>query len=218
MKVCTDACLFGSLLPVIDKGNALDIGAGTGLLSLMYAQKNNNGVVDSVEIDKAAFEQAKENFLQSKWKNRLHIFNESIQTFAEKQQKEYDIIFSNPPFFENDLKSDNPHRNLALHSTQLSLQELIIIGKKLLTREGVFCVLLPYTRNDYFEQLAVKEQLFLQKKISISQTPRHAFFRSILFFGKKETPAAKEEITIKAEDGKYSLKFVQLLKDYYLYL
>ncbi|HEU0228757.1 MAG TPA: methyltransferase [Arachidicoccus soli] len=218
MKVCTDACLFGALLPIIEKGKALDIGAGTGLLSLMYAQKKNNCVIDSVEIDKAAFEQAKENYLRSKWGNRIHIFNERIQTFAEKQQKRYDIIFSNPPFFENDLQSDNTQRNLAHHSTQLSLKELIITAKKLLTLEGVFCVLLPYARNEYFEQLAVKEALFLQKKISISQTPKHTFFRSILFFSKKEASKNEEEIIIKAEDGKYSLKFEELLKDYYLYL
>ncbi|MGF7230599.1 tRNA1(Val) (adenine(37)-N6)-methyltransferase [Arachidicoccus sp.] len=218
MKVCTDACLFGALLPTIEKGNALDIGAGTGLLSLMFAQKNSSCSIDSVELDEAACEQAAGNFHQSRWKNRLHIYQASIQAYTSNLQKQYDIIFCNPPFFENDLKSENTKRNLALHSTQLSLAQLITIAKNFLASKGLFCVLLPYSRNNYFEQLAKKEQLFLQKKIFIRQTPKHDFFRSVLFFGKNSISSTEEEITIKTGDGKYSLKFVQLLNDYYLYL
>ena len=130
MKVCTDACLLGAFaanrLP-LTVHRLLDIGTGTGLLSLMLAQRNLNAVIDAVEIDEAAAEQAKENFNNSPWKERLNVHNEPIQKFAKSINKKYDVIICNPPFFENDLKSNDNQRNLALHSAALSLEELISI-------------------------------------------------------------------------------------------
>ncbi|MEP6467474.1 MAG: methyltransferase, partial [Parafilimonas sp.] len=101
MKVCTDACLFGSLIPTFSKGegvkNVLDIGTGTGLLSLMLAQKLINVQIDAVEIDAEAAKQAKENVDASLWEERLHVHNTSIQQFANSQIQQYDLIISNPP-------------------------------------------------------------------------------------------------------------------------
>src|SRR3954469_11797521 len=107
MKVCTDACLFGAYVAdrfqiTNSKFHVLDIGAGTGLLSLMLAQKNSTVQIDAVEIDKAASEQAKENFKHSLWRDRLHIHHQPIQEFG---MNTYNLIISNPPFYENDLKS-----------------------------------------------------------------------------------------------------------------
>lgn len=222
MKVCTDACLFGSLLPVLKKENgkiqALDIGTGTGLLALMYAQKNPLSLVDAVEIDEAAAQQAKENFELSPWKERLNIYHASVQEFSKTREFSYDLIFSNPPFFENDLKSDDDKRNLALHSAELSLEELVFIVTKLLKEEGVFAVLLPYHRTTYFEELAQNNNLFLRQKILIKQTPKHNYFRSILHFNKYKSEVKEFEIVIQTNEGKYTEEFIALLKDYYLYL
>ncbi|CAN5833385.1 methyltransferase [soil metagenome] len=230
MKVCTDACLFGSLLPTSSGGggaikHVLDIGAGTGLLSLMYAQKNTNAIIDAVEIDEAAAMEAAQNFAASPWKEKLHVCHTSVQQFLPVRQagnqstnQLYDLILSNPPFFENDLRSDDNKRNLALHSTELCLKDLLTNISRLLKEDGSFAVLLPYHRSEYFEQLAITIKYFLLEKVVVRQTPKHPYFRSMMQFGRSNTIAKEKEIIIRQEDGQYTAEFIDLLKDYYLYL
>lgn len=222
MKVCTDACLFGAIAANIGTSatanRILDIGTGTGLLPLMYAQKNSNAHIDAVEIDEAAAEQASENFTASQWSDRLTVHHNSIQQFASSASQRFDLIISNPPFFENDLRSDDTKRNLALHSSELSLEQLLDCIGMLLNRDGVFGVLLPYHRSDYFKSLAAGKGLNLWRDISVRQTPRHNYFRSILFFSRKLVEATTESITLKEADNNYSARFVELLREYYLYL
>lgn len=222
MKVCTDACLFGAFVAnEIQSGkqdaikNILDIGTGTGLLSLMLAQKLHASI-DTVEIDTSAFEQAKENIAQSLFKEKIEIFNADITQFSTG--KKYDYIISNPPFFEDDLKSDNEKKNAAKHDITLTLQELLHNIDRLLNTKGFFAVLLPFHRSKYFEEEAANLNLYLTKKISVKQTPKHNYFRSILIFSRKSAISLQEEISIKNDDEKYTDEFTNLLKDYYLYL
>lgn len=219
MKVCTDACLFGAIIAqdINSKRNVLDIGTGTGLLSLMYVQKNIDAKIDAVEIDNDAVEQARENVLHSNWKENIEVHYQSIQQFADTKNTCYDLIISNPPFFENDLRSSSEQRNKALHSSALSFKELIKTVGKLLAADGVFCVLLPFSRTEYLIELATEEQLYLMHQYLIRQTEKHDFFRSILIFSKKEQKSACREIIIKTNED-YSLRFRDLLKDYYLHL
>lgn len=183
MKVCTDACLFGSILPANNKGveirSALDIGTGTGLLSLMYAQRNLNAGIDAVEIEENAYQQAKENFAASKWNNRLNIFHADVKQFVHN--KKYDLIFSNAPFFENELLSTEKNKNLAKHDEGLTLQYLIRAIRNNLAVTGCFAILLPYYRIQYFEDIAAKNNFFLTEKILIRQTLLHNFFREFCF-------------------------------------
>jgi tRNA1Val (adenine37-N6)-methyltransferase len=219
MKVCTDACLFGAL--VADElqnhaaKNILDIGTGTGLLSVMIAQKTT-AVIDAVEIDDAAFNQAEENILQSPWKEKITISHTNILHF--KPGKKYDYIISNPPFFESDLKSDDEKKNSAKHDTSLTLTELLNTIDTHLSKEGLFTVLLPCHRSIYFEEESSKLNFYCTKKILIKQTPKHDYFRAILIFSRIKLATVTNEITIKNEAGNYSTKFIELLKDYYLYL
>lgn len=227
MKVCTDACLFGSLLPAFPNNRdklsgggreilALDIGTGTGLLALMFAQKNANAIIDAVEIDEAAAEQAKENFEMSPWKARLNIHHTLIQQFANSTNKKYDVIICNPPFFENDLKSENTQRNLALHSDALSLEELISIVDALMKDEGSFFCLLPFHRTKYFEELLSKYNLCVKEKVFIKQTPAHNYFRTMFRVDRFTTAPTESEIIIMNEENEYSKGFRELLMDYYL--
>jgi tRNA1Val (adenine37-N6)-methyltransferase len=221
MKVCTDACLFGAYTAtLIEEGkltatNILDIGTGTGLLSLMLAQKTP-AQIDAVEIDKAAFYQARENFEESPWKERLKVFHSSILQFDSA--KKYDCIISNPPFFEKDLKSDDDKKNAAKHDSTLTLQQLLEVVTKYLEDNGVFVVLLPYHRINYCIEEAEKAGLYLSKKVLVKQTPLHAWFRGMLFFSRQQTISTKEEISIRDKMGDYTNKFMDLLQDYYLYL
>ncbi|MBL7703568.1 MAG: methyltransferase [Ferruginibacter sp.] len=238
MKVCTDACLFGALvagcstcLPwgrfpaITGEGritHCLDIGTGTGLLSLMIAQKNNNIHIDAVEIDEQAAAQAKENIAASPWAANITVFKEDILKFDAGPQdavhKKYDCIVSNPPFFEDDLQSADNARNKAKHNTSLSLAQLLQVIEKLLNPKGFFAVLLPYHRVDYFIAEARKFGLYLSKKILVKQTFKHKFFRGILFFNRTEAEPQLMEIIIRDAENNYTPEFAAALKDYYLFL
>lgn len=220
MKVCTDACLFGAYAAAKfqvtkNKFHVLDIGTGTGLLALMLAQKNSSAEIDAVEIDKATAEQAKENFKASPWKDRLHIHHQPIQQFGVNT---YDLIICNPPFYENDLKSHDAKRNMALHSSALGLDDLLDVIAKHLSPHGKLAVLLPYHRSANFINHALLKDHFLEEEVSVKQTPRHPYFRSMLFFERSKVHAKHIEVIINDAKGKYTDEFTELLKDYYLRL
>ena len=220
MKVCTDACLFGAWIAnrlLFTANRGLDIGCGTGLLSLMLAQKLNDVNIDAVEIDEAAAQQANENFEASPWKDRLHIQNISIQQFVETVTYKYDVIISNPPFYESDLKSDDAKRNLALHSSELKLEELISIADKLLNDGGNFFILMPYYRTNEFERL-IKGKFCTKEKVYVKQTERHNYFRSMFCLSRQTYSTTQSEMIIMNKDGGYTNEFAALLRDYYLYL
>lgn len=218
MKVCTDACLFGAMVASYKPktANCLDIGTGTGLLLLMVAQKNQDANMVAVEIDKEAAEQAKQNFAASPWAERLTIFNADILLFSP--DKKYDLIISNPPFFENDLRSADENKNNAKHDTSLSLAELLQVVEACLTNDGLFAVLLPYHRVNYLIEEAAKQDLYLARQVLVKQTAKHDHFRGILFFSREKVVPINSEIIIKNNGGDYSPEFVAVLKDYYLYL
>ncbi|MDQ2752894.1 MAG: methyltransferase, partial [Bacteroidota bacterium] len=150
MKVCTDSCLFGAWaanhLCNTNKNvnRILDVGAGTGLLSLMLAQQCD-AIIDAVETDGSSANEANENFLQSSWQERLHCYEKRIQDFYAKET--YDFIICNPPFYEKDLLGKNKPNNVAHHNAGLILRELITAVKRLLNEEGSFAILLPYHRT-----------------------------------------------------------------------
>lgn len=219
MKVCTDACLFGALVADKIAGKKipaiLDIGTGTGLLSLMLAQQTMAGI-DAVEKDEQAFAQARENFLQSPWKERLTAVHSDITHYTPG--KKYDHIISNPPFFEADLLSPQQNKNAAKHDTALTLPVLLQQVQQLLSPNGSFAILLPYHRVDFFIQQSLAHQLYCFEKILVKQSPAHHHFRGILLFSFIKKTTVTKETTIKDEAGNYTQDFTLLLKDYYLHL
>lgn len=220
MKVTTDGCLFGAAVAdsiensKLKIENILDIGTGTGLLSLMLAQKID-AKIDAVEIDENAYLQAKENFGQSPWKARLAIFNTDVLHFNSLGK--YDCIITNPPFFEDDLQSEDESKNKAKHASTLTLKELLLAIHANLKNDGNFFILLPYHRSNYFEHEATLAGFYLKEKIEVRQTPQHDFFRVIMHFSRSESGTAINELTIKNAAGNYTDEFIALLKDYYLF-
>ena len=224
MKVTTDACLFGAWVAEEVRsqesgvGNSLDIGTGTGLLSLMLAQKNPEVEIIGVEIDEEAGKQAKENINASPWKDRIDMLEDDVKgyNFPEK----FDLIFCNPPFYENELKSQTDRKNIAHHSENLTLKELLHIIKTNLKADGNFFLLLPYKRNDEIKKLFKDHQLHISKILLIRQSIKHDYFR---IFIKGNLIAAEKEIefdemSIWDEYQQYTNEFIRLLKDYYLHL
>ena len=228
MKVTTDACLFGAWVAHEVESDpdghrkkvetALDIGTGTGLLSLMLVQKNPGTNILAVEIDKSAAEQAADNVNASLWKEQVDIIEGDVKdlSFAEK----FDLIISNPPFYETELRSETERKNIAFHSDNLTLQELLHTIKTHLSEDGNFFLLLPYKRNDEIKRVFKDHQLHISKLLLIRQSVKHDYFR--IFLKGNLNPAQKEtefdEMSIWDEQQQYTTEFVRLLKEYYLHL
>ena len=225
MKVTTDACLFGAWVAEEDKSekiitkNVLDIGTGTGLLSLIYAQKNSLAEIDAIEIDEDAYTQAKENVTASPFAERINIIHDDVKrfTFSEK----YDCIISNPPFYEKEISSDNEKKNIAHHHLGLLFEELLGIIKGNLSSSGTFYLLLPFKRSEEIKKIILKEDLYVSKIVFVKQSTKHNYFR-IMIAGKlsqEDHPETLiEEISIWDDQQQYKKEFKELLKDYYLYL
>jgi tRNA1Val (adenine37-N6)-methyltransferase len=232
MKVCTDACLFGAWVSqkdILQNANSIvDIGAGTGLLSLMLAQvtENTKASIMAIEIESKAAEEANSNFNLCKWTNRLVLVNDSIQNFTANNNNIvlFDIVISNPPFYEGDLKSPNANKNKAAHSTELPWTSLVENVSTLLNDAGSFFVLVPTLRAYTMQKLAEAQQLELVEEVLVYNDAKHLPFRSFLHFTKsnslidKEIFVLRNKMVIKNGDNTYSAEFTKLLKDYYLYL
>jgi tRNA1Val (adenine37-N6)-methyltransferase len=218
MKVCTDACLFGAWVAnkfeqkEIVANKILDIGCGTGLLSLMLAQKTT-APIDAIEIDAEAYLQATENISTSPFKDQIHTFHGPVEIFAAHNK--YDFIICNPPFYENQLKSKEENRNIAMHGG-LSFPNLAAVTKTNLSQNGKVAVLVPSDRVEILKQYFEAVNLFIELQINVKHSPKHTPFRSMLLFsfGSKET--RQEVILIKTELDNYSDDFKALLNNYYL--
>lgn len=218
MKVCTDACLFGAWAAEKlhgDEQYILDIGTGTGLLALLLAQQSS-ATIDAIEIDVAAAKQASENFMQSRWQQRLSTIHADVQTL--KPSHKYDFIICNPPFFANHLKSPGAGKNLAKHQAQLTLTRLPEIIAANLSARGRLALLLAHSRSNEALISLANNDFHVHELVNLRQTPTHAFFRSMIIAGYQEKEIVHADLSIKNEQGDYSAEFVRLLKDYYLYL
>ena len=220
MKVCTDACLFGAFIADwlqdhhVFVNRMLDVGAGTGLLSLMIAQKNE-AVIEAIELDRAAADQARDNFAASPWSKRLDVIHSDAAQYSADHA--YDCIVSNPPFFEEDLRSSDQAKNVAKHDIGLTLDQLAGTVDRNLAVSGTFAVLLPYHRVERFIKCAGLHNLYLSHQVLVRHTTTHPFFRGMLVFGRAKVEATQVELAIKSGES-YTDSFYTLLKDYYLHL
>lgn len=217
MKVTTDACLFGAwvakYLPL--SNHVLDIGGGTGLLSLMIAQKHNTKI-SSIEIEDECFQQLKENIQQSPYAEKVNAIHGDILAFSNDLG--FDAILSNPPFYEQQLKSDKQSVNQARHDESLLLEDLFNKSNALLNSNGSFFVLLPFYRKEECLKTATKYGFYPKHICTVKQSPNHQPFRNIYWFEKKNVNCAEDLLIITNTKGSYTASFSELLQDYYLYL
>ena len=223
MKVCTDACLFGAWAAADAQiqvaKNILDIGSGTGLLSLMLAQQSAAHIT-AIEIEAGAFNQTISNFDLSPWKERLNVVHSSIQDYASNnKQNLFDCIITNPPFYEQDLNSPDNAKNLAAHSTALPWDDLVKSVASLLQENGAWYVLVPTLRAYTMQKIASNYGLELAEECLMYNDAKHLPIRAMLKFMKqKEVAIQRNKIIIKNTDQSYTTEFTRLLKEYYLHL
>jgi tRNA1Val (adenine37-N6)-methyltransferase len=187
MKIGTDGVLLGAWCPIDNNPfSVLDIGAGTGILSLMLAQRSNAEQIDSLEIDEEAYEQCVENFENSPWSDRLFCFHAGLDEFVEEPEDEYDIIISNPPFYSEDYKTDDSQRDLARFQDALPFEDLIGAADLLLSENGIFAVIIPYKEEERFIDLCAEVELFPVKVTRVKGSHTTPIVRSLLAFKRYE--------------------------------
>jgi len=217
MKVGTDGVLLGSWASISQNPYAvLDIGTGTGLIALQLAQRSNAELIDALEIEDNAYEEAVENFEQSNWSDRLFCYHASLAEFVDEIDDKYDLIISNPPFYTDDYKSENLERNQARFTNSLSFEELIDSVIKLLAKDGVFSVIIPSKEEKYFTKLALKNKLFPNRICSVKGNSTSPIKRSLMEFSFNKSKIEYSELTIEISRHQYTKEYIELVKDFYI--
>ncbi len=219
MKVCTDACLFGAwvvnmlLLKQWSASTILDAGSGSGLLSLMLAQKST-AEIDAIEIDRNSFEQSLENFHASRFHDRIKVYQGDFLNFPYDHK--YDLVVCNPPFFIDQLKSAGIDKSNAMHNSTENFKRLFSFAKNNIAPGGNLALLISYKDLEKTIVWAEQCRLYPAHIAQIQHSPTHAFSRVFILFGEMKLEPVLENISIKNEENKYDEIFIKLLADYYL--
>ena len=216
MKVGTDGVLLGAWADVEKAEKIIDIGTGTGLIAIMLAQRSD-AIINAVEIDENAADQALLNITNSIWAERINIYNVSIQEFANNTNEKYDLIVSNPPYFINSLKSSEKHRDIARHNDSLSHTDLINASLSMLSENGKLSIILPYVEGCIFIAEAAKKGLFCIRKTNVKALSNTTIKRLLLEFSQVPEPCAEDFLIIGTSNHEeYTEKYRNLTSSFYL--
>lgn len=213
MKVGTDAMVFGALAEFEGEGKALDVGTGTGVLSLMIAQRFPGLLIDAIEIDDDAFEEAQQNVFNSPFSQQINVIRGDFTQHGFEGS--YDLIFSNPPYFENAFLSGKAKKNMARHTDSLDFRILCEKASRLLHPEGELQLILPHDTRAQITQIALQNELFLRKAITVNGKENQPV-RCIFFFSKIQVNPVEEQVfTVRNADGSYTEEYKQLTLDFH---
>ena len=217
MKVGTDAVLLGAWADTSFCRNILDIGTGTGIIALMLAQRSQ-ATVEAIDIDKEACVQATENAAASPYTERIKVVHASCADFAaSNQQKRYDLIVSNPPYFINSLKCPDNKRTVARHTDTLLLSDLIREAQTLLSPSGRIALVLPYERLEEVKALASANHLYICRQTDVIPTPGAAPKRLLVELSTtEENIKNRDTLTIEEAHHQYTPEYIALTKEFYL--
>jgi tRNA1Val (adenine37-N6)-methyltransferase len=220
MKVGTDGVLLGAWCSVADYPDTiLDIGAGTGVISLMMAQRSDAMTIDAVEVDESAYEQTVDNFEKSDWGDRLYCYHASFQEFADEiaeEEETYNLILSNPPFYNDNFETQVIARNKARFTSALSFENLLLGVSKILSETGSFSVIIPFKEEESFINLAKKNKLLLNRVCRVQGNKTSEVKRSLMAFSFHQSKIEEEHLIIEIERHQYTEQYINLTKDFYL--
>ena len=214
MKVNTDGVLLGAWADVSRATRILDIGTGTGVIALMMAQKNATASIDAIDIDESACEQAKENFSQSPWADRLHVHHCKLQKYTASPK--YGLIISNPPYFVDDYKTEDHQKNIAKHSVSLTYKELLSGIQSLLSDNGAAFLVLPVFNVPLLESLAVGEGLYISHLTEVTAVKGKAPYLALIELSRIPGSGIKTSLLIQQADGCFTEEYKSLTRDFYL--
>jgi tRNA1Val (adenine37-N6)-methyltransferase len=216
MKVGTDGVLLGAWADCATAEHILDIGCGTGLLSLMCAQRSN-AEITAIEIDENAAKQAIANVAASPFSQRIQILNQSLQYYLKSNERKFDYIICNPPFFQLNEKVKTDGRKLARQQISLTYEEVISAIVALLKPHGSTSLIFPFVDWDELFNLVDTYELFLSKVTFVHPRIDKACKRVLIEITKNENPVFVSRLNIEnTERHVYSAEFKNLTKDFYL--
>lgn len=223
MKIGTDGILLGAWVNIDNAYSILDIGAGTGVIALMLAQRSGAETIDALEIDGDAYEQCVENFENSPWSDRLFCYHAALDEFAEEMEgEEYDLIISNPPFFEPPKFSTTavdapalPRQKARFHDA-LPFEELLEYSSGLLSKEGKFAVVIPFSAEEKFLETAAGVNLYPNRITHVRGNSDSSIKRSLLQLSFTEGIVKADELVIEITRHDYTPEYVELVQDFYL--
>ncbi len=217
MKIGTDGVLLGAWTTVDNNPESiLDIGAGTGVIALMLAQRSNAEVIDALEIEPDAYEQCVENFELSPWGDRLYCYHAGLDEFVDEIEDQYELIVCNPPFYSENVASGNVQRDQARQNEFLPFDELIAAVSKLLSENGVFTTIIPFKEKDAFVKRAEGEGFFLNESLHVRGNPTAEIKRVLLTFSRVAKECDNTELIIETDRHVYTAEYVDLTKEFYL--
>jgi tRNA1Val (adenine37-N6)-methyltransferase len=216
MKVNTDGVLLGAWADTANAQRLLDVGAGTGVIALMLAQRNASAKIDAVEIDAISAQQARENIQNSPWNDRITVHGQSFQSFAAQCAERYDTVVSNPPYFTDALLPPSEMRTLARHAGTLPHEDLLAGAKKIVRPGGSLCVVLPVAEGMKLMERAAAHHLFCTRQTTVYSRKDKPPKRLLLQFSENPTPVTKNTLVIHREDGGYTPEYKALTNAFYL--
>ncbi len=204
--------VLGSFLEGKEKFKGLDIGTGTGILTLMLAQRNPELKITAIEIDSDSAQDATRNFETSPFLSQisLHVNDFLKHEFAGN----FDLIFTNPPFYEDKLKGQNESVNLAKHVSQLTPELLMIKAKQILSETGSFWIIWPSDRIEKITTIAESLGFYTKTKIAINgkpETPVRVILELVLYTAN----SSNRDFTIRDTFGNYTEEYKILTRDFH---
>lgn len=217
MPISTDGVLLGAWADVTEVHRVLDIGTGCGLIALMIAQRNSRAVIDAIDIHEGAVAQAKENFANSPWGDRMQCTNSDFFSFAKECKSTYDLIVSNPPFFTEDTMSPDKARANARNAVSMPFHKLIGYSKGLLAHSGKLCIITPYSIRDEIMSIAKSVGLSIIRATLVKPNPDSSPHRILWQLGNDSNKdQVIDEIAIEISRHQYTQEYISLTKDFYL--
>ncbi|MCT2562328.1 tRNA1(Val) (adenine(37)-N6)-methyltransferase [Chryseobacterium herbae] len=211
-RVGTDGVLLGALADVENASEVLEIGTGTGLISLMLAQRNTHASFLGLDINEEAVSLTRTNFEHSPFQARLKNIHQDLKTF--ETENKFDLIVSNPPYFE---ESGSDKDKIARQTIELNFQQLIMASVKLLADHGILSVIIPAEAGDGFIETASENRLFLKRKVNIKGIENSKTKRLVLEFSLTEFPVEKSDFVIEKSPRQYSDSYIELTKEFHVF-
>jgi tRNA1Val (adenine37-N6)-methyltransferase len=227
MKVNTDGVLLGAAMTILPSDRTmLDVGTGTGTIALMAAQRLSSVIlnevknprIDAIDIDEASASEASANFINSPWNSILKAHHLPLEEFAASTETVYDLIFSNPPYFEDSLTAPDERKSTARHTSDgLSYRDIFEFAKDRLSENGRVSLVLPADQEAALTRYARMCGLYLFRILRVRTVPRKAPSRIIAEFSRTRCAELSEELLTIQDEGKYTQEYLSLTGDFYLF-